>query len=97
MFDSSTRPRSEPEQAPPLPCRARATTHHALLDYADRQALEVLIDGRWRYCPVGARADYPDGKIAYHVTIRTPRTGGSTHRAYWWPEDGLRAARRQVR
>jgi len=98
MFDPhSDQPRSEPETAPPWREAHGPRPTMRSWDYADRPALEALIDGRWRYCPVGARADYADGRVAYHVTVWTLRTGGGTHRAYWWPQEGLRVARRRVR
>ncbi|WP_381801260.1 hypothetical protein [Streptomyces niveus] len=98
MFDSRPdQPRSEPEQAPPYRAEHGPPPVMTTWDYPDQPALEVLVEGRWQYAPVGARANYPDGRVAYHVDIQLPRSGGWTHRAYWWPQEGLRVARRRVR
>lgn len=78
----------EPEQAPPWREEHGPPPVRRCWDYAGRPALKVRINGRWQYAPIGSRADYPDGRVAYHVTIQMP--GGGAHRAYWWPQDGLR-------
>jgi hypothetical protein len=58
----------------------------------ERPALSVLIDGRWVHAAVTARADYADGRVAYHVVVTLPGDEGGHHRAYWWPQEGkLRA------
>lgn len=96
MLDMPQGYTSEPEQAPPWREELGPRPTVRSWDYPDRPALEVLLDGRWRYCVVGARADWADGRVAYHVTVPSP-SGGGGHRAYWWPQEGLRVARRRVR
>lgn len=91
-----TRPHSEPEQAPPWRPDLGPRPTMRSWDYPDRPALEVLLDGRWRYCVVGARADWADGRVAYHVDVPAPVGGGGTRRAYWWPQEGIRVARRRA-
>ncbi|MEV0779160.1 hypothetical protein [Streptomyces sp. NPDC050428] len=88
---------SEPEQAPPWREEHGPRPATRSWDYGDRPALEVRLEGKWRYCTVGARADWADGRVAYHVDVPAPSGGGWTHRAYWWPQDGLRAAQRTDR
>ncbi|MEV8398786.1 hypothetical protein [Streptomyces niveus] len=97
MFDPPLNYTSEPEQAPPWREGLGPRPTMRSWDYADRPALEVLLGGRWRYCVVGARADWVDGRVAYHVTVPSPSGSGGAHRAYWWPQEGLRVARRRVR
>lgn len=91
MFDPPpVQPTTEPVQAPPHRPEHGPPPTMRCWDYADEPTLKVRINGKWQHCPVGARADYADGRVAYHVTIQMPEAGGGTHRAYWWPQDGLR-------
>jgi hypothetical protein len=54
--------------------------------YGERPLLAIRIAGRWRRCPVRARADWADGRIAVHVDVFLwDRGGWSTFpRAYEW-------------
>jgi hypothetical protein len=60
----------------------------------DRPALRVMSAGKWRYAPVLARQDWPDGTVRYQVEVDL--LGDTTVRAltYQWPQPGLRVARR---
>ncbi|MFB7270646.1 hypothetical protein [Streptomyces sp. NPDC056244] len=85
--------RDEPEQAPPWRPEDGPQPDMSVWPYSGRPALSVRIGARWIYAPVTARADYEDGRIAYHVTIVLPEplSGGQLgafHRAYWWPQAG---------
>lgn len=56
-------------------------------------ALRVKLEDRWTVAPVTARADYADGRVAYHVVVTLPPPSeGGAHRAYWWPSPRLRVA-----
>lgn len=65
-------------------------------------ALYALVDGRWLWMTVTARADWADGRIAYHGDVSFPdptdrRYISPRHRAYWWPQPGrLRLAQQPV-
>ncbi|WP_158857537.1 hypothetical protein [Streptomyces sp. NRRL B-1347] len=82
----------EPEQAPPWrPEHGPAPQVHTW-PCGGRPALEVYANGRWRYAPVGARHDYADGRVAYLVEVDLDGSTSVSHRAYWWPQPGLRKA-----
>lgn len=51
-----------------------------------RPLMTIRIEGAWRVCPVRSRADWPDGRVAYHVDVKLQRNGvtGTYPRAYWW-------------
>lgn len=55
-------------------------------------ALMVRAAGRWRYAPVHARHAYPDGRVAYMVTVDLTGRLEVVYRTYWWPQPGLRVA-----
>lgn len=87
----------EPAQAPPWraedgPLRMRHWGH------GHRPALWVLVERRWTWMAVDTRADYQDGRVAYHGDIHLPdlsdrRVVMTYRRAYWWPQPGrLRVA-----
>jgi hypothetical protein len=53
--------------------------------YGERPLLSILTEGRWRRCPVRARADWPDGRVEVHVDVFLPDDGGATFpRVYRW-------------
>ncbi|WP_326844560.1 hypothetical protein OHB33_41165 (plasmid) [Streptomyces sp. NBC_01558] len=62
----------------------------------DPPALWVRQNGSWRWAPVTARQDWPDGRVAYQVLIDTDGTTSKSHRTYWWPHNGLRVAHRSA-
>jgi hypothetical protein len=83
----------EPEQVPPWREGDGPPPTMWVWPGGHQPALKVRVDGRWVTAVVEARADYPDGRVAYHVDITFPEpSSGGTHRAYWWPQDGLRVA-----
>ncbi|MEU7228869.1 hypothetical protein [Streptomyces chrestomyceticus] len=84
----------EPEQVPPWRDgpRPRVLTWPA----GDTPALYVSVRIRGQeqvlYAPVRARLEYPDGSAECHVDIDLG--DGTVHRAYRWPQPGLRIAHR---
>ncbi|MER7952042.1 hypothetical protein ABTY59_32090 [Streptomyces sp. NPDC096079] len=58
----------------------------------DRPALEVWSAGRWRYAPVAARHDYPDGTVRYQVDVDLRGTTMVTSATYEWPQPGVRVS-----
>lgn len=62
----------------------------------DPPALWVRQNGSWRWAPVTARQDWPDGRTAYQVLIDTDGTTSKSHRTFWWPHEGLRVAHRSA-
>lgn len=61
-----------------------------------RPALWVWSHGAWRWAPVVARQDWPDGRVAYQVEVDLTGSTSVTCRTYWWPHEGLRVAHRSV-
>ena len=64
---------------------------------ANRPALAVWSRGRWRYAPIMARQDWPDGRVIYQVEVDLLGDTTVTARAYQWPQPGLRAVREPAR
>ncbi|MFD5634819.1 hypothetical protein ACFWJM_11860 [Streptomyces sp. NPDC127077] len=62
----------------------------------DPPALWMRQNVTWRWATVTARQDWPDGRTAYQVLIDTDGTTATSHRAYWWPHEGLRIAHRSA-
>ncbi|MBY8868717.1 hypothetical protein [Streptomyces sennicomposti] len=60
----------------------------------DRPALAVWSAGRWRYAPVMARQDWPDGTVRYQVEVDLFGDTSVRSRTYQWPQPGLRTAHR---
>ncbi|WP_328491246.1 hypothetical protein [Streptomyces zaomyceticus] len=60
--------------------------------HGDRPALRVWSAGRWRYAPVAARHDYPDGTVRYQVDVDLHGTTSVTSATYEWPQPGLRVS-----
>lgn len=60
----------------------------------EQPAMQVYTEGRWRSCVVQARADWFDGRVAYHVAVTLYRAGaeGVCLRAYWWDAAAMRPA-----
>lgn len=58
----------------------------------DRPALKVWSMGRWRYAPVRARQDWPDGTVVYQVSVDLDGSTSVVPRSYAWPQPGLRVA-----
>ncbi|GAA5070659.1 hypothetical protein [Streptomyces similanensis] len=58
----------------------------------DRPALRVWSAGRWRYAPVMARQDWPDGTVRYQVEVDLLGDTSVRARTYQWPQLGLRVA-----
>ncbi|GAA4759447.1 hypothetical protein GCM10023329_00240 [Streptomyces sanyensis] len=56
----------------------------------DRSTLKVWSHGAWRYAPVRARQDFPDGRVVYQVDIDLRGDTSVTTRSYAWPQPGLR-------
>jgi hypothetical protein len=99
MSDESPGPRwDEPEQARPWAPEDGPEPRMTIYSYGHKPALRALVDGHWLWMDVGMRADYQDGRVAYHGDIQLPYPGGnwqSHRRAYWWPQPGqLRIALR---
>ncbi|MCG0065988.1 hypothetical protein L0F81_22270 [Streptomyces tricolor] len=63
---------------------------------ADPPALWVRAGGRWRWAEVRARQDWPDGRVAYQVLVDLDGSTTMLLRTYWWPQPGLRVARRSA-
>ncbi|GAA3015319.1 hypothetical protein [Streptomyces fulvorobeus] len=59
---------------------------------AAQPALYVRSGGRWRYAPVHARHEYPDGTVAYQAAVDLHGDTSVTVRLYPWPQPGLRRA-----
>jgi hypothetical protein len=77
----------EPDQAPPWnPADGPGPAMWTWLPH-ERPAMSVLIDGHWVHATVTARAEYRDGRVAFHVVLTPPGESGGTHRAYWYPQD----------
>lgn len=62
----------------------------------DRPALYVRSGNRWRYAPVQARQDAPNGRTAYQVAVDLDGSTTVTTRLYGWPQPGLRIAHRSA-
>lgn len=60
----------------------------------DRPALYVWSTGAWRFAPVMARHDWPDGRVVYQVAVDLDGSTSVVSRSYAWPQPGLRLARR---
>lgn len=58
----------------------------------DRPALRVWSAGAWRYAPVRARQDWPDGTVRYQVEVDLRGDTTMVTRTYVWPQEGLRVA-----
>ncbi|MGK5692019.1 hypothetical protein ACSNOJ_03745 [Streptomyces sp. URMC 128] len=50
--------------------------------------------GGWRYAPVRARQNWPDGTICYQVEVDLLGDRRVRILTYEWPQPGLRVARR---
>ncbi|MEU1081570.1 hypothetical protein ABZ368_15195 [Streptomyces sp. NPDC005908] len=59
---------------------------------ADRLALRVWSAGAWRYAPVRARQDWPDGTVRYQVEVDLRGDTTMVTRTYVWSQEGLRVA-----
>lgn len=62
---------------------------------AARPLLRIRMGGQWRLCPVRARGDLSDGRIAYHVDVRVrEKEGWATFpRVYQWDPAVMRVVR----
>ncbi|MFE4425285.1 hypothetical protein [Streptomyces sp. NPDC056817] len=58
--------------------------------------LAPQLDGRWRWATVRARQDWPDGRVAYQVSVDLDGSTSVRARTYWWPHPGLRVAHRSA-
>ncbi len=56
----------------------------------DCPALKVWSLGAWRYAPVRARQDCPDGRVVYQVDVDLRGDASVTTRSCAWPQPGLR-------
>lgn len=85
----TTRP--EPVEAPPWRSDMGPAPRVTSYTYGQEPLLEVRTQGKWRLAAVRGRQDWADGRVAYHVDIRLDEPDpGVYHRAYWWPQPGLR-------
>lgn len=81
-----------PEQVPPWRPEDGPAPRVWCWPPGDQPALYVYDGGRWKYAPVMARLDHADGRTEYQVTLQSDPDRGTVHRAYWWPQPGLRRA-----
>jgi hypothetical protein len=57
-----------------------------------RPVLWVYTGGAWRWAPVGARHDWPDGRVAYQCEVRLVDRDGvpyTSERVYVWGGPGV--------
>ncbi|MFZ3562713.1 hypothetical protein ACOKM5_43025 [Streptomyces sp. BH097] len=83
----------EPTQAPPWRADMGPQPQVFTWPHGDRPAFYVQVGTDWRYAPVGARYEWPDGRISYAVEVSVGERGSSrVFRTYWWPSPRLRRA-----
>ncbi|RZU28251.1 hypothetical protein EV284_6417 [Streptomyces sp. BK022] len=89
---SSTEPVPEPEPSRPWRPDDGPAPEVWAWPAGDRPALGVWSAGRWRYAPVLAKQEWPDGTIRYQVEVDLLGDTTITVRLYQWPQPGLRMA-----
>jgi hypothetical protein len=83
----------EPEQSRPWRPEDGPEPTVTVWPPGERPALEVWCRGKWRYAPVTARQDWPDGTVHYQVSVPLHSDMAVTSCLYQWPQPGLRAVR----
>ncbi|KPI33238.1 hypothetical protein OV450_1326 [Actinobacteria bacterium OV450] len=85
---------TEPVETPPWSAQTGPAPTVWTWPAGDRPALYVWSQGRWRYAPVRARQDWPDGTVVYQVAVDLDGSTSVVPRSYAWPQPGLRVAHR---